>query len=365
VKTLLIIQPYLTRYRAPFFHQLEPLLESRGVRLLVGVGRARSGRRDSVDDPEALVDLHDGLGRVTGDRIRWRRLRGLESRPDYVISEFAIRNLETYGLLARTSGRTKVGLWGHGSSHGMARSWLLRRADWFFAYTQVDREAVVDAGFDDSRVTTVGNTIDTEVLRRDLARASAESIGRFRDAYGLAGGHTALFLGGVDARKDPGFLLAVASAAQQADPEFRLVVGGDGADAWRVRRAAEQGLPVVPLGRLDGFQKALALACADVLVVPTGVGLVAVDALAAGRPIISRRDRGHGPETSYLKPGENVLWLASDIPAVQFAREVVELLRDRARLEAMQSATVLDHEFHTVAAMAKRFAHGVWRWVDE
>ena len=78
---------------------------------------------------------------------------------------------------------------------------MLKRADWFFAYTETDRRIVVDAGFPDARVTTVGNTIDTATLMSDLRRVLPEDRVRFREEHGLQVGHTALFIGALDSRK--------------------------------------------------------------------------------------------------------------------------------------------------------------------
>jgi glycosyltransferase involved in cell wall biosynthesis len=57
------------------------------------------------------------------------------------------------------------------------------------------------------------------------------------------------------------------------------------------------------LGRLDGRAQALALRCADVLAVPEWIGLVAVDSLVAGVPLVSTDHPSHSPERDYLADG--------------------------------------------------------------
>ena len=66
------------------------------------------------------------------------------------------------------------------------------------------------------------------------------------------------------------------------------------------------------LGRVNGKTKATVLASADAIVNPGRIGLVAVDALAAGIPVLTTQYRFHAPEAEYLSEGQTMYSSADD-----------------------------------------------------
>lgn len=108
----------------------------------------------------------------------------------------------------------------------------------------------------------------------------------------------ALFVGRCDEpRKGFGGLLAALRRLEAETPgEFALTVAGPGAEAWQ-GGAAVAGLPVRFVGRLTDADLAAAYAAADVCVVPSlggeSFGLVALEALAHGVPVVASRIRGY------------------------------------------------------------------------
>jgi glycosyltransferase involved in cell wall biosynthesis len=354
---LLILQPYLTEYRVPFFEHLEAALAETGIELVVGVGQDRSTRGDKGTMRVPTILMPDLIGPHTGDRLRWRRLRLRQVRPDFVITEFAGKNLESWPLLV--SGRRRVALWGHVGTPRLGKRSRLLAADWFFAYTEQEAKAAARAGFPSQRITSVHNSNDTAALAAAIQNLPAESVVRFRHAHGLTAGHTALFIGGVDEAKGIGYLLQAAQAAGRLDPAFRWVVAGAGTAS---AATAAAGVPVVPVGRVTGSDKALVLAASDVIAMPSAIGLVAVDALVAGSPIVTRSASRHGPEISYLHPDRHLVPLSADASPEEFGRAVVDLLQD-PRLAQMSAACRAEGHGYGVEQMAGRFSSGVMRWV--
>ena len=357
--TLLVVQSYIPEYRAPFFEALDTRLRALGVDLLLGLGCHTSARGDAVRTSVATIAMPDRLGRLTGDRLRWRPLPHGDSRPDAVITEFAAKNLETWPMLV---GSCPLAVWGH-ANLGWDTSLLLRRADWFFAYTQPVAEAVTRAGFPATRITVVNNSIDTRSLLRGIHELDASEVDEFRDRLGLTQGRTALFVGGLDEAKGVDYLIRAAAAAGHLDEDFRWVVAGEGPSAAEVWRARREGVPVVPVGRMTGRDKALVLASCDAIAMPSAVGLVAVDALTAGLPVVTREDCGHGPEADYLDRVRQSVYVPRQASPSAFARELVALLQDRDRLATMRSACRADATRYGVEEMAGRFAAGVQGWL--
>jgi glycosyltransferase involved in cell wall biosynthesis len=152
--------------------------------------------------------------------------------------------------------------------------------------------------------------------------------GVLRERFGLAADDVAV---AICARLIPGkgheLLLDATERALDRAPGLRVLVAGQGPLRPRIERRAEQ----LPAGtvRLLGFveeMRALMTAC-DVLVFPTspeldeGFGLAALEAMAAGRPVVAT-SVGALPEI--VEPGRTGILVAPEDPAA-LAAALVEL----------------------------------------
>ncbi len=373
MRQLLVVQPRAYRYRREFYGGLRDALHAEGIRLSVVVGQSLGPRDDTYSEPYIHV-VGDGLSELSGDRLRWRsprRVREFAGAPDLLVVEQAVKNLDTYEwLLRRKSMGASIAMWGHGRSfstpQGRAlaglKQFVTRRCDWFFAYTDEGAEHVVRHGFPRTRITVVNNTTDIASLQSQLADVTPLALREFRSKWGLQSATTALFLGGVDAAKDIPYLLEVACEVERALPGFVLLVGGTGDQIGLVQHLQARGGPVRALGRLDGADKAMAMASSRVIAIPTWIGLVAVDSLAAGVPIVTRWERAHSPEASYLTPGVDSVWLPHDTSPSAFAHAVVEVLQDDAYRHSLAQACLEHADRHAMSGMVERFAQGVVEW---
>lgn len=155
-----------------------------------------------------------------------------------------------------------------GKMGSLLKQWVTRRSDWFFAYTQEGADYVARHGVPPNRVTVLNNTIDTEQLRRELETVSEAEIDDVRQRHSLIPGQPALFLGGVVATKGIGFLLDASDEVAKQIPGFQLVIAGSGSSCNLVRRRQQEGAPIAYVGRLEGFDKAVALRSASVMMIP-------------------------------------------------------------------------------------------------
>lgn len=372
---LLVIHPWIPTYRVPFYNGLAEVLDRHDTELVVarsGPPPSMAGRGDRAGGPWA-VDVPTTWHSIAGREVPHRRISSVltELRPDLVVVEQALHNPETYPFLLRhAAGRHGVAMWGNGRNYstpqpaaGAAlKQWLTRRGDWFFAYTQAGADHVVARGFPRTRVSVLDNTIDTERLRADLAAVDPRELEGFRGEHALTASRTALFLGGVDEMKGIGFLLESARIAGDLMPGFVLLIAGDGDSMPAVRKAQAEGVPVRVLGRTDGHLKTLALKSADLLAIPEQVGLVAVDALVSGRPIITTDHPMHGPEYDYLVPGETSVVTAHT--AADYAQALVSMMSAPGRLADMQTAARCESERYPLQGMVDSFAEGVLAWRD-
>ena len=372
---LLIIQPYIPSYRVPLFSSMKQQLSANGIELAIAAadpGDEQRQRGDDYTDLCADFKLQSRQVSLARRTLLWRDLSpALEAhQPDLIIVEQAVKNLESVGplLSQRFGSRPQVAMWGQGRSYSTRQTpleagfkqWLTQRSSWFFAYTPAGAEHVVSRGFPSDRVTILWNSNDAEALQRDLATLTSEDVEAFRRKLGLEYGRTGLFIGGVDQRKGISFLVASARLVAESLPGFKLLVGGTGDMAEAVRAEESSGGPVRMLGRIDGRQKALALAASDVLMIPQWIGLVAVDALVAKKTLVTTDHPSHSPEIEYLTFGVNAFTTSHD--PTSYARTVVRCLSETCSLSEPASAGALTETRLGISTMANNFVEGIELW---
>lgn len=336
VKTVWISQPYVPGYRVPFFERLTESLVEDGVDLRVvaskpeGGQAARSDARTpawlSVVEPRVLHVMSRSLVLTSTSRF-WRNADG-------VVLPLSGSTIDVYNALARRrrSG-IAIGLWGHVRSYtsrpNPLDAWLekrqMRACDQVFAYTGRGASFAREQGVDESRVTTVENTVELGRLRAMIAALDDDRVARFRAENGLTAGRTLAFIGAIDESKRIDFLVRVLDLLWSVDTSVRLVIGGQGEQSELLRPAVARG-QVVLLGPVDDAAKALIARSSEMLLCPGRVGLVAVEALAMRLHLVTTDWPFHAPEVEYLAAGSDVTF-APDDPS-RYAELVERLLRE-------------------------------------
>ena len=159
---------------------------------------------------------------------------------------------------------------------------LLRRADMVLAVSKATAaDATRFAGVDPRRVKIVPEAADEVFAPREGA---AE---RVRQRWGMEAGYL-LFVGALDARKDPASLLRAWNAARQVRPALQLVVAGDPG------RQAPRSMPDARmLGRVADEELADLYTAAGCFMFPSryeGFGLPCLEAMACGCPVAAFRN---------------------------------------------------------------------------
>ena len=109
----------------------------------------------------------------------------------------------------------------------------------------------------------------------------------------------------MDSSKRIDFLAETLEHLWEADRDIKLVVAGEG-DHKRLLEPARGRGQVITLGYSGPRDKAMIMRVAQALINPGRIGLVAVDALAVGIPILTTDWNFHAPEYDYLEPGRDV-----------------------------------------------------------
>ncbi|WXF91769.1 glycosyltransferase [Curtobacterium flaccumfaciens pv. flaccumfaciens] len=107
---------------------------------------------------------------------------------------------------------------------------------------------------------------------------------------------------------------------------------------------------VVP--RLDQEQLVRFSSVSDILLMPGRVGLVAVDAVALGLPIITTDWPFHAPEAEYLNSSNSI---RSGDSEVEYANAIIKLVNDKDRLLEFRARTWESGALYSVEAMAANF----------
>jgi len=231
--------------------------------------------------------------------------------------------------------------------------WQLRRADGIFAYTSRGASFARDAGAAPEKIVTLNNTIDTDELRSEIKALDAQTVQGFQSRFGLSPSRTLAYIGGIAESKRIDVLAAVLDRLWQTQPSVKLIVGGQGRCAGLLDRAEARG-QVVRVGYADAKMKALISATASFIVNPGRVGLLAVDALAMGLPIVTTRWPYHAPEIEYLTEGETLFTSAEDTDS--FAQLVSDLLAGERPLPTTMRNS---YEVPALSDLVTRFSDGI------
>lgn len=361
-----IVQPAVPHYRVPFFTRLRAAAEEEGIHIDVFRGQTPTEIRARGDfSNDAFVrslSTHEL-------KLRGRALFYKSTVPitrggyDLVILEHAVRNIETYGLLLRLKGR-RIAFWGHGRTYTKVVSprqealkyWLARQATWFFGYTKRGVDAVVENGFPRNRTTVLNNSIDTAALREDLSMISDKDVLDFSRDHDLRGS-TALYLGGIDSYKRIPFLLESATISHNLCSDFRLLIAGNGSDRPLVEEFVATNSWANYLGTVHGRDKALALRAAQGVAIPGAIGLVALDSMVAGTPIVTTDFPHHGPEFDYLANGITAVVTKNSVAA--YAAGLVAFLNERSRQKEMSDRCRIEAQAYTLDRMVSNFLEGL------
>jgi glycosyltransferase involved in cell wall biosynthesis len=159
---------------------------------------------------------------------------------------------------------------------------LLRRADLLLAVSKATAADATRFGRVDPRLVKVVPEAADEVFAPREGAAE-----RVRQRWGVAAGYL-LFVGALDARKDPAALLRAWEAARRVRPELKLVVAGEPG-----RQAPTSMQDARMLGRVSDEELADLYTAAGCLMFPSryeGFGLPCLEAMACGCPVAAFRN---------------------------------------------------------------------------
>jgi glycosyltransferase involved in cell wall biosynthesis len=219
---------------------------------------------------------------------------------------------------------------------------MLPRAARVLAVSQSEVIQLREMGIDESAIAEISNPIDEAEFDR-----AVDGDG-YRRRMGLADDPVVLFLGKLTPRK--GVEDLVRAFASVADPRAKLIVAGNdmGAGASIVSLIQRLALEarVIRQGLLTGSERLDALGGADVVVYPSRdeiFGLVPLEALLAGTPVIVCNDSGCGEVIS--STGGGLIVPPGDSATLRAAIETVLANPEEWRRQARHAAFAVRRRF--------------------
>ncbi len=198
---------------------------------------------------------------------------------------------------------------------------VLRNCDRITALSQALKTVATSIGVHPDRIEVVPNGVDTREFTVGAEEAREDVI---------------LYVGTLIKRKGVEYLLAAMPEVLESFPNYRLVVIGEGPEAEPLKQSAR----AMGLGERIGFvgfrppdQVRAWMQRARVLVLPSveeGMGVVLLEALACGTPVIGSRVGGI---QEVITPDVGVLVPPSDTPAL--AEAICDILCDEAAWSAV------------------------------
>ena len=369
-RSVLLTQQYVPAYRVPFFDALRAALASRNFELALLYGQPNP-TQVSRSDARSLDWARPVTARQrvsVGNAHLERRLSRRElTEHDAVVLEFGLRIWDNWVASGPIS-MPPFGFWGirspevisrRGIGHSLA-SWIDRRSDWAFVYSGQDVTTLPQRLRAQRRYTIVGNAVDVDALVAAKESTTDNSIEIFRAEHALGPGPFLGVIASLTADRRLGDCIKVCETLRVDFPNLELLVAGRGPEEESLRRAALARPWIKLLGYADDAVKgALARVCIGLLM-PGRIGLISLDSLALGVPILTVPNAEHSVEFSYLVPGTTALVAAEDsIPSlVEVTRDLLNDPELRSRLGENMAEAVREH---SVERVAEGFADGIVR----
>lgn len=279
------------------------------------------------------------------DPVTLLRLAGLIKRERIDVVHTHLSTASLLGALAaRLAGVSSVA-----HVHGLNSATCFRYSSTIIAVSEAAKRRLCAQGLSEDRIRVVHNGVDLERFRPAPASDAKLALGRdpSKPQVGM--------FGRLSPEKGQRVALEAMFLLLKDHPNARLLLVGAGSDFAELRECA-RGLGIEQAVEFAGFQTDTVplLSACDVVLVPSlkeGFGLVAVEAMAAGKPVVASAVGGlpeivvHG-ETGFLVEPNN---------PNAIARSLSELIDDPSLRERMgkQGREIAEEHFDFRAQAAR------------
>lgn len=367
-----IIQREIPHYRIRFFEELYAQGRVQDLDIQVCAGAPPVRTTPSIAFPYQVLPIRH-FGTMNSSSFWMYELENAIAGSDIVVAPQELQCLTVPYLWAkRRRICTSWIWWGHGYNFQASvrpsaaiqikeaiKRFMTRRADGLLTYTEGGADYWRKQGLPKDWVTPYYNTIDVEGLRKVRADITEQQLIEVRRTLAIEGKRVLLFSGRLYAEKKVDFLLNAFALLKNMYPEVALLIIGDGEERRKLEQLATQlNLRDVHfLGELvEPTDTAVYFSLADLMVLPSLVGLAIVHGFAFGLPLHTTDSPGHGPELDYLSSKNGVM---SRHDVFQYAEAIASHLFSPHKLEAMKQAAMAQGDELHLSLSARRFVSGI------
>lgn len=350
-----------------FFHQLRAELAKNNVELYLIYGKANETdalKRDEVEIEWAKCISNRRI-KLGGTELLWQPILKYLKNKDMVIIQLENKVLLNYYLIfARYFSKYKLAFWGPAknmredteSKHNRYRYFLLRKCNWWFAYTDGVKKLLIEKNYPESNITVLQNAIDTRGLKKFYSDITANEINSLKDQLGITGNKTGIFCGAMYPGKNLDFILEACHKIKKEVADFHMIFIGSGIESPKVIEASKAYTWIHYVGTKFGADRVIYFKLSVIQLMPRLIGLAILDSFAMETPIITTNNPYHGAEFDYLENGINGLISEDDID--DYSSMVIDVLKNEG-YQKLISGCKISAEKYTVEAMVENFKNGI------
>lgn len=368
-RKVVIVQERLPHYRVPFFEALKRFLQYSNFELVLIHGQSSEEQKEKLDEGYLnwAVTINNRRLVMGSLEFLYQPCLSYLNNCDLVVVQQENKMIVNYLLLfKKILSSQKIAFWGHGISfqanpNSLREKWkrrIIKYPDWWFAYTDVTKDILLDNGYPLERITVVNNAIDVKKLHAYRDSISTAEVISAVSKLGIPEEHKiGIYCGSLYKAKKITFLLEAAQEIKKKISNFELLILGAGTSSEEVSAAAAKYPWIHYLGAKYDREKALYMKAAQVFLIPGAVGLAILDSFVFGLPLITTDSRDHGPEIAYLRSQQNGFVTNNTIN--EYADTVIYILNSRQSLETMRQNCISDSKRYTIESMAENFGRGI------
>lgn len=296
---------------------LEELKAQAGESIVIASGVASRAAIKSLSQQDFASLLQ--LDSIRLAQLSWQKgifTRAVSSEFETVVLGPATLSLTTWAILiVRTLLRKKTYLWGQGGLQGersakrFVHEAMNRLATGLLVYGELDRVAALEMGMEGSKVHIVRNANRSNQAFLDPT-SGANAFARLRRWAREVENNNALTIvhvGRLLHNKKPEVLLNAARLLHERFENFKLIMVGGGPDLDSLKERYPDPFIDFRGWVYDADEIDNLIREATLVVSPYGMGLLAIDALRAGTPVLIPDNPRNGPETGALTENVNAL----------------------------------------------------------